>query len=67
VLGAFADEGVNLTRIESRPSRRRPWDYIFFVDLDGHAEEAPVARALARLGESCDFMKVLGSYPKASS
>jgi chorismate mutase/prephenate dehydratase len=65
VLAAFADEGVNLTRIESRPSRRRPWDYIFFVDLDGHAESAEVARALAKLGESCDFVKVLGSYPKA--
>jgi chorismate mutase/prephenate dehydratase len=65
VLQPLAAEGVNLTRIESRPSRRRAWDYVFFLDLDGHVSDLPVQRALDRLGDSCELVKVLGSYPRA--
>ena len=57
--------GVSLTRIESRPSRRRKWDYVFFIDLEGHAEEPHVARALAALKKRASLFRVLGSYPRA--
>jgi chorismate mutase/prephenate dehydratase len=65
VLHAFADQSVNLSKIESRPSRRKPWDYIFFIDVDGHAADERVAGALRKLEKSCEFVKVLGSYPRA--
>jgi chorismate mutase/prephenate dehydratase len=65
VLQPLADANVNLTRIESRPSRKRAWDYVFFVDLDGHLSDEPVKRALERLPEACEQVKVLGSYPRA--
>jgi chorismate mutase/prephenate dehydratase len=65
VLRPLAEAGVNLTRIESRPSRRRAWDYVFFIDLDGHASDPPVQKSLAALSEACEFVKVLGSYPRA--
>jgi chorismate mutase/prephenate dehydratase len=64
VLRAFADRGLNLSKIESRPSRRKPWEYIFFIDVDGHAAEPEVAQALTELGASCEFVKVLGSYAR---
>ncbi len=54
-----------MTRIESRPSRRRKWHYVFFVDVDGHAEDPPVARALAGLRRQAELFRVLGSYPRA--
>jgi chorismate mutase/prephenate dehydratase len=54
-----------MTRIESRPSKRRAWAYFFFVDVKGHAEEPRLARAIAGLHRSCSFVKVLGSYPDA--
>ncbi len=54
---------INMTKIESRPSKRRAWEYFFFVDIDGHAEDRKVARALEQLEGQCSFMKVLGSYP----
>jgi len=56
---------VSMTRIESRPSRRRKWDYVFFIDVEGHAEEKHVAKALAALKERASLFKVLGSYPRA--
>jgi chorismate mutase / prephenate dehydratase len=65
VLGAFAEVGVSMTRIESRPSRRGMWDYLFFVDLEGHAEDASVAEALSRLNDRAAMLKILGSYPRA--
>jgi chorismate mutase/prephenate dehydratase len=65
VLGAFAEVGVSMTRIESRPSRRGMWDYLFFVDLEGHADDAGVADALARLQDRAAMVKILGSYPRA--
>jgi chorismate mutase/prephenate dehydratase len=67
VLGAFAERGLNMSKIESRPSRRRPWEYVFFVDVDGHESDAPVAAALAEVKRSCESFKVLGSYPRAES
>ena len=65
LLGPLARHGVNMTRIESRPSRRRKWDYVFFVDLDGHADDPPVKKALDEVKEKATLFKVLGAYPKA--
>jgi len=64
-LKPFKDGDVNMTKIESRPSRLKAWEYYFFVDILGHADDAPVARALGRLCRQCNFVKVLGSYPAA--
>ncbi|MGQ0657853.1 MAG: prephenate dehydratase [Chromatiales bacterium] len=66
VLGAFAEMGVSMTRIESRPSRRGMWDYYFFVDLEGHVEDRGVAEALQRLKDRAAMVKLLGSYPRAA-
>jgi chorismate mutase/prephenate dehydratase len=65
-LSAFAGEGISLTRIESRPSRRRAWTYVFFADFQGHPEEEWVARALKALEEHCPFVSVIGAYPELS-
>jgi chorismate mutase/prephenate dehydratase len=65
VLKPLADAGLNLSRIESRPSRKRLWDYVFFIDVDGHQNDAPVQDAIETLRKSCEFVKVLGSYPRA--
>lgn len=65
LLQPFATHGINMTRIESRPSRRKNWDYVFFVDLDGHAEQAPLSDALRELQEMSSLFRVLGAYPKA--
>lgn len=65
LLQPLADHGVSMTRIESRPSRRRNWDYVFFIDLDGHAEESPAREALAELQERSSLFRVLGAYPRA--
>lgn len=65
LLEPLARNRVSLTRIESRPSQRRKWDYVFFIDLEGHAEDPPVARALARLKDRASLFRVLGSYPRA--
>jgi chorismate mutase/prephenate dehydratase len=67
VLGAFAQRGLNMSKIESRPSRRRPWEYVFFVDIDGHETDQAVAAALADVRPSCETLKVLGSYPRAEA
>ena len=65
MLSCFADNGVSMTRIESRPSRREMWDYVFFADIEGHAEDAPVKKALVELEEHAAMVKLLGSYPRA--
>jgi chorismate mutase / prephenate dehydratase len=65
LLEPFAMNDLNLTRIESRPSRRRKWDYVFFVDVEGHADDKKVARALAQLKKRASLFRVLGSYPQA--
>jgi len=66
-LEAFRDHGINLTRIESRPAKRDPWEYYFFVDFEGHQENEPVKRALEQLHEACKHLRVLGSYPMADA
>jgi chorismate mutase/prephenate dehydratase len=66
LLRPFASHGLNMTKIESRPSRRKAWEYIFFVDVEGHVEEEPVKKALEEIKGRCLFMKILGSYPAHS-
>ncbi len=65
LLAPFARHGINMTRIESRPTRQTAWEYVFFVDIDGHAQDPKVKQALAQLEKEAAFMKCLGSYPKA--
>lgn len=65
LLEPLAANRVNMTRIESRPSRRRKWHYVFFIDVDGHAEDPAVAQALAQLEQRAQLFRVLGAYPKA--
>jgi chorismate mutase/prephenate dehydratase len=65
LLEPLAEHRVNMTRIESRPSRKRKWDYVFFIDIEGHVTDAPVAAALAALQERATMFRVLGSYPQA--
>ncbi len=64
MLAPFANNGISLTRIESRPIKKKAWDYYFFVDFQGHREDKKVKQALERLEHMCKFMKVLGSYPE---
>jgi chorismate mutase / prephenate dehydratase len=67
LISPFADCGVSMSRIESRPARTGQWEYHFYVDLEGHQKDAPVARALAELRTRAPFVKVFGSYPAAES
>lgn len=64
-LAAFRRYRINLTKIESRPSKRKAWEYFFFIDCDGHQLDSKVAKAIAKLGDECSYVKVLGSYPNA--
>lgn len=64
LLAAFKKEGINLSKIESRPTKKRAWEYVFFVDLLGHQAEPRVRRMLAHLRRECPVVKVLGSYPR---
>jgi chorismate mutase / prephenate dehydratase len=54
---------INMTKIESRPSKRKAWEYYFFVDCDGHVQDEQVGKAIHQLNKQCDFVKVLGSFP----
>lgn len=65
MLEPFAKRGINLSKIESRPFKKKAWEYIFFLDLFGHASDPEVAAALEELKECCQFIKVLGSYPRS--
>ena len=65
VLSPFRDEGINLTRLESRPSRTANWSYVFFVDCEGHKEDATLQAVLDKLEAAGNTIKLLGSYPKA--
>lgn len=64
LLQPFATRGINLCKIESRPTKKRAWDYIFFVDLLGHRKDEPVGAALKELEGSCQWLRLLGSYPR---
>ncbi len=64
-LGVFAKRGINLKKIESRPSKKALGDYIFYIDFEGHIEDDNVKKALNELKDKVSFLKVLGSYPKA--
>ena len=63
-LKEFSERSINLSKIESRPSKERLGTYIFLVDVDGHRTDPVVAEALARVEEKCSFFRVLGSYPR---
>ena len=62
-IAAFRRFKINMTKIESRPSKRKAWEYFFFIDCDGHAQDKKVAKAIQHLGKHCNFVKILGSYP----
>ena len=65
MLDPFARNRINLTKIESRPLKQKPWEYLFFLDLQGHIQEPGIQRAIKKLEKSCLFIKILGSYPCA--
>lgn len=64
-LAIFRRYTINMTKIESRPSKRKAWEYFFFVDCDGHSSDKKVAKAIVDLEQQCAFVKVLGSYPNS--
>ncbi len=66
LLRPFASHGINMTKIESRPSRRKAWEYIFFVDIEGHVDEDRVSKAVEEVRGRCLFLKILGSFPACS-
>jgi chorismate mutase/prephenate dehydratase len=63
MLVPFKKYRINMTKIESRPSKKRAWDYLFFVDLIGHRKEPKIKKSLSELEDRCKFLKILGSYP----
>ncbi len=63
MLQPFARSRINLSKIESRPIKNKPWQYLFFLDLRGHRQQTTVKRAIAGLEKNCSFLKVMGSYP----
>ena len=65
ILSIFDSEGLNLSRIESRPDRTRRWEYVFFTDVEGHRCDAAMKRALQRIQNQCQMVQILGSYPQA--
>ena len=67
LMKPFAENRVNMNKIESRPSKQKPWDYVFFIDMDGHIENENVKKTLGNLEDLTKFLKILGSYPKANS
>jgi len=64
-LSTFKDSRINMTKIESRPSKTKAWEYYFFVDVEGHANDEHVKKALGEMENHCTLMTVLGAYPKA--
>jgi len=65
MLEPFSKRDINLAKIESRPMKGKAWEYIFFLDMVGHVEDPTISEALEELKTHCQFLKVLGSYPKA--
>jgi chorismate mutase/prephenate dehydratase len=63
ILSPFKKARINLTKIESRPSKRKAWEYIFFVDMEGHIDDRRVRKAIDNIKDSCLYVKILGSYP----
>lgn len=66
MLKGFASRGINLTKIESRPLKTKAWEYVFYVDMDGHLSDDSVKEALAELDKASSFLKILGSYPRSA-
>ena len=66
LLAPLAEKGISMTRIESRPSHRGAWDYVFFIDIEGHVQDPTIASALKELEQSAAMLKILGSYPRAT-
>lgn len=66
ILGIFATRSINLTKLESRPSRAKPWEYVFYADFEGHLEGEVYQEAMRELRKETTFIKVLGSYPQAT-
>ena len=66
ILLPFKKNRINLTKIESRPSKRKAWEYIFFVDMEGHIDDKKVKKAIELVKEGCLYMKILGSYPQGN-
>ena len=66
LLQPLADNGISMNKIESRPAPDRKWEYVFFIDIDGHQKSENVSKAIHELKEQAALFKVLGSYPKAS-
>ena len=65
LIEPFSRHGISMTRIESRPSRRSPWDYNFFIDVEGHEEDTAVHEVLAEVEAQAKLFRVLGAYPAA--
>ena len=65
MLEPFSKRKINLAKIESRPLKKKAWEYIFFLDLEGHIEDEVISSAVEDLGQYCEFVKVLGSYQSA--
>lgn len=63
ILTPFKKARINLTKIESRPSKRKAWEYIFFLDMEGHIDDKKVRKAIDNIKDSCLYLKILGSYP----
>jgi len=63
LLVPLKQNGVSMTRFESRPAKSGQWEYVFYIDLDGHISQPHVAKALSELQGMCAFYKVIGSYP----
>jgi len=64
-LEPFTKAKVNMTRIESRPNKRKAWEYYFFLDIEGHTEDPQVAAAITELEKRGAYVKILGSYPES--
>ena len=67
ILGSFATRNINLSKLESRPRREKPWEYFFYVDFEGHEDDEICHEALSELKEKTAFIKILGSYPRAET
>ena len=65
LLQPFTESGISMTKFESRPSKSALWEYLFFIDIEGHQNDEKVQNALRLLSERASFVKVIGSYPAA--